>query len=247
MADTSYHAYLAGSDDDESDDESREDDKGALDVPPSTTTQNNLSASEDDDEDTAEEEQLFRVPQPTSEPEKDDTVTVAPLADTTTPAPKDDEGTMTPTAKCANKTDIVSSPEVSPSPESSPSTDSFYMRVARFLLGIIVVMVIGYMVYWVLVNVFGIDLLEWTTTTTTDTLSTDTASSSTNSSATIPPSSDVSSVYPPSPNTPPVAHSGETPAGVVEVATGDGRILRKHLTDNTAAALLDMMTSVKRG
>ena len=248
MAGTSYHAYLAGSDDDESDDESREDDKGSPDVPPSTTTQNNRSASEDDDEDTAEEEQLFRVPQPTSEPEKDDTVTVAPLADPATPAANDDEGTMAPTAKCANKTDTVSSPEVSPSPDSSPSTDSFYMRVARFLLGVIVVMVIGYMVYWVLVNVFGIDLLEWTTTTTTDTPSTDTvASSSTNSSATIPPSSDASSVYPPSPNTPQVAHLGETPAGVVEVATGDGRILRKHLTDNTAAALLDMMTSVKRG
>ena len=250
MAGTSYHAYLAGSDDDdERDDASGEDDNVASDVPPSTRTQNNGAASKDDDEDTAEEEQLFRVPQPTSEPEKEDAVTVAPLADTTTPTAKDGEGTTAPTAKCANKTDTVASPEVSPpSPESSPSTDSFYMRVARFLLGVIVVMVIGYMVYWVIVNVFGIDLLEWTTTTTTDTPSTDTAApSSTNSSTTTPPSSDVSSVYPPSPNTPPVAHSGETPAGVMEVATGDGRVLRKQLTDTTAAALLDMMTSVKRG
>ena len=252
MAGTSYHAYLAGSDDDDDDDERDdapgEDDNVASDVPPSTRTQNNGAASKDDDEDTAEEEQLFRVPQPTSEPEKDDTVTVAPLADTTTPTANDDEGTLAPTAKCANKTDTVASPEVAPpSPESSPSTDSFYMRVARFLLGVIVVLVIGYMVYWVLVNVFGMNLLEWTTPTTTDTPSTDTAApSSTNSSTTTPPSSDVSSVYPPSPNTPPVVHSGETPAGVMEVATGDGRVLRKQLTDTTAAALLDMMTSVKR-
>ena len=38
-----------------------------------------------------------------------------------------------------------------------------------------------------------------------------------------------------------------TPAGVVEIATREGQVLRKELTDKTAATLLDMMAAVKRG
>ena len=43
------------------------------------------------------------------------------------------------------------------------------------------------------------------------------------------------------------ADASDGAAGVVEVATGDGRVLRKQLTDKTAATLLEMMAAVKRG
>ena len=100
----------------------------------------------------------FGVPQPTTAvADNDDTVTVAPLA-TDAKSPPD---TVAPPPR-AKKTGLRPRSRRRPGPTPAAATDSYDMRVARMLLGVILVLVARHVVYRVLANVFGIDLWERT-------------------------------------------------------------------------------------
>ena len=156
----------------------------------------------------------------------------------------------------------------SPRPRSLRPPQTYYMR-GRLLLGIILVLVVGSL-YWVLANVFGIDLWArtvgqvWGTSGATE-ASTPAVTSAAVESIPLAERALVDDlvvsvavrqaatgrrrggvIVGGQRGTGDAGTSAGT-AGVVEVATGDGQVLKKQLTDKTAATLLDMMAAVKRG
>lgn len=225
MSSTAYHAYFATSNDDDDDDEDYDSD----DESPSQSTQQDTETSKNDVEDKTKASDIedvdkyFQVPHLSTKDknEIDDDLKSIPTespADNRIASKADESGAI---AKCENKSlphSKLTATDQTTAPHAEVDEPNYYMRVARVLLGILILLVFGYIVYWVLLNVFGIDL--WTVLceklwgksnvyTTTD-----------------------HSVIPVTQET---AH-----------VSVEGQQQKQALTDKTAVTLLDMMTAIRK-
>lgn len=220
---SSFHAYVtsdAESDEDDDDAPNPEVAANAKRIPVTPVTKAADEPTGDD------EEQLFRVPSPSCD--ADTRTDAAPVPRTpSAPTPASDSAPTTPS---------------SAAPTSSP-TDSYYMRVARFLMVVIVLMVVGYVVYWVLANVFGIDLWEKAVAAVWG---------GGGGAQGAPDAGEVAAQVVPTaaPTAAPTASSWtklfQSPFGTPPLQPeGDGAEMRTELSDKSAAALLDMMARVK--
>ena len=165
MSNTAYHAYIANRDDDE--------DYESEDESPSQLTQQETETSNDTVKETKptvvnDVDKYFQVPQPSVKDKDDETNDDSkPVQSESLRSKVDKVGEV---AKCEKKslpkeTKPAVTNEISASNKISASNaeadePNYYMRVARVLLGILILLVVGYIVCWVLLNVFGIDL--WT-------------------------------------------------------------------------------------
>ena len=163
MSSTAYHAYFAGSDNDDEDD--YESDEEAPPQPSQPETETSKSdVKETNASDVEDVDKYFQVPQP-SATEKDDAQDndkpIPPKSPADKPIKSKADDTTGDVAKCEKKslpatTDAITDETNTPNAEAEEP--NYYMRVARVLLGILILLVVGYIVYWVLFNVFGIDL-----------------------------------------------------------------------------------------
>jgi hypothetical protein len=216
MSSTAYHAYFAASDDDDEDYES--DDES----PPQPMKQD-TKVEETKSSDVEDVDKYFKVPQPSIEDKHDNTEDDSNPAQSNSPAGKSialkpDETEKV--AKCENKSlpdTKLPVTDKTTAPNAEVDEPNYYMRVARVLLGILILLVVGYIVYWVLLNVFGIDLWIllceklWG-------------------------KSDVGTT---AENLPPMTHE------TVPVSA-EGQQQKQALTDKTAATLLNMMTAIRK-
>lgn len=224
MSSTAYHAYFAGSDDDDDDYESDEEAPPQPNQPETENSKNDVE--ETNASDVEDVDKYFQVPK-LSATDKDDTQDddkamppKSPAEDK--PIASKAENISGNVAKCEKKslpdTTNVITDETNTSNTSNTEADepNYYMRVARVLLGILILLVVGYIVYWVLLNVFGIDLgvVLW------EKLWGPSAIGATEASV-------------PAPN-------DSVPLSL------EGQQQKQALTDKTAATLLNMMSAIRK-
>ena len=143
----------------------------------------------------------------------------------------------------------------------SPADTSYYMRVARILMTVIIVLVIGYAIYWITANVFGFDLWEYVKAKLTgnpSVASRELATEANNVNA-LPEAASTSSsgIYPaatpaPSAQLPPTtpltnhfASSIRPRPNLQATPNLNGAQMRQKLSDQSAKALLDLMAKVQ--